>query len=244
MFTARGEAIQWSEVFYKKPVLVQRGSFHPITNATLDVLERAQEQFAQSPRIQGEEPVVLMEMTLRHLRMGEFIDEKDFLARADTLSVLGKTVLISNFLRFHRLAGYLAGYTNRPIALALGASKLKEIFDESLYNNSEGGILGGLGQLFKNSGRLYVYPSLNFETGELVTAETFPVAPQLKHVYAYLLENHFIEGIRNFNKDAVRIRSHDILDQIQAGDASWQKLVPPPVVEIIRRDGLFGCAKS
>ena len=146
MFTARGEAIQWSEVFYKKPVLVQRGSFHPITNATLDVLERAQEQFAQSPRIQGEEPVVLMEMTLRHLRMGEFIDEKDFLARADTLSVLGKTVLISNFLRFHRLAGYLAGYTNRPIALALGASKLKEIFDESLYNNSEGGIFGGLGQ--------------------------------------------------------------------------------------------------
>jgi hypothetical protein len=244
MFTARGEAIQWSEVFYKKPVLVQRGSFHPITNATLDVLERAQEQFAQSPRIQGEEPVVLMEMTLRHLRMGEFIDEKDFLARADTLSVLGKTVLISNFLRFHRLAGYLAGYTNRPIALALGASKLKEIFDESLYNNSEGGILGGLGQLFKNSGRLYVYPSLNFETGELVTAETFPVAPQLKHVYAHLLENHFIEGIRNFNKDAVRIRSHDILDQIQAGDASWQKLIPPPVVEIIRRDGLFGCAKS
>ena len=155
--------------------------------------------------------------------------------------MLGKTVLISNFLRFHRLAGYLAGYTNRPIGLALGASKLKDIFDESFYNNSEGGLLGGLGQLFKNQGRLYVYPSLDFATGEIVTAETFRDAPRLKLLYAHLLENHFIEDIRNFNKDLLRIRSHDILDQIKAGDASWEKLVPPPVVEIIKREGLFGC---
>lgn len=240
MFTAKGEAIQWSEVFYKKPVLVQRGSFHPITNATLDVLERAAEQFGQAPEIQGDEPVVLMEMTLRHLKTGEFIDEKDFLARADLLSVLGKTVLISNFLRFHRLAGYVSGYTNRPVALALGASKLKDIFDESFYNPSEGGLLGGLGRLFKNPGRLYVYPSFDFAAGNIVTAETFPVAPHLKHLYAHLLENRFIEGIRHFNADALRIRSQDILDKIKAGDASWEKLVPPQIVEIIKREQLFG----
>ena len=244
MFTAKGEAIQWSEVIYKKPVLAQRGSFHPITNATLDVLERAAEQFAKAPEIQGEEPVVLMEMTLRHLSTGEFIDENDFLARADMLSVLGKTVLVSNFLRFHRLAGYLANYTHRPIALALGASKLKEIFDESLYNVSEGGLLGGLGQLFKNPGRLYVHPSLNFDTGEIVTAEDFAVPPQLKNLYSYLLQNRFIEGIREYDKSVLRIRSGDILDKIQAGDSSWEKLVPPPVVEIIKRERLFGCGET
>ena len=36
--------------------------------ATLDVLERAQEQFVREPELGGEAPVVLMEMTLRHLR--------------------------------------------------------------------------------------------------------------------------------------------------------------------------------
>ena len=41
MFTAKGEAVQWAEVLYQKPVLVQRGSFLPVTKATLDVLERA-----------------------------------------------------------------------------------------------------------------------------------------------------------------------------------------------------------
>src|SRR5205807_10179987 len=36
MFTAQGEAIQWAEVLYNKPVMVQRGSFRPLTKATLD----------------------------------------------------------------------------------------------------------------------------------------------------------------------------------------------------------------
>src|SRR5436309_11236879 len=75
MFTARGEAIQWAEVLYKKPVLVQRGSFRPVTKATLDVLERALDQFVQEPELEGEPPVVLMEMTLRHLTTGDVIDD-------------------------------------------------------------------------------------------------------------------------------------------------------------------------
>src|SRR5437867_759501 len=240
MFTAKGEAVQWAEVLYKKPVLVQRGSFHPVTMATLDVLERALEQFVGAPELKGEPPVVLMEMTLRHLTTGEMIEEKDFLQRADTLSALGKTVLVSNFRRFHRLAAYLSRYTNRPIGLALGASKLAEIFDESFYNDNEGRMLGGLGQLFKNPARLYIYPSIKLDSGAVITAENFPVAPHLKHLYAHLLENRFIEGIRNFNPALLRIRSQDVLGKIQSGEASWEKLVPPPIAEIIKREGLFG----
>ena len=244
MFTAKGEAVQWAEVLYKKPVLVQRGSFHPVTNATLDVLERALEQFVQEPELQGETPVVLMEMTLRHLTTGEGIDDQDFLQRADMLSALGKTVLISNFRRFHRLAAYLSRYTKRPIGLALGASKLAEIFDESFYNESEGGLLGGLGQLFKNPARLYVYPHLDLATGHKLTVENFPVPPHLKHLYAHLLENRFIQGIANFNPDLLSIRSRDVMAKIQSGDASWEQLVPPVIAEIIKRDSLFGYRAS
>src|SRR5436309_6441161 len=91
MFTAEGEAVQWAEVLHKRPVLVLRGSFHPVTTATLDVLERALEQFVADPALQGESPVVLMELTLRHLTTGEVIDEQDFLQRADTLGALGRT---------------------------------------------------------------------------------------------------------------------------------------------------------
>ncbi len=240
MFTARGEAVQWAEVLYKKPVLVQRGSFRPVTKATLDVQERALDQFIGSPELKGQTPVVLMEMTLRHLTTAEVIEEKDFLHRADTLSALGKTVLISNFRRYHRLASYLSRYTKCPIGLALGASKLAEIFDETFYNDNEGGLLGGLGQLFKNPARLYVYPSVNLESGAVLTAETFPIPAPLKHLYAHLLENRFIESIRNFNPALLPIRSRAVLTRIHAGDSGWEESVPAAIVEIIKRERLFG----
>lgn len=240
MFTAKGEAVQWAEALSHKPVLVLRGSFHPVTKATLDVLERGLEQFVQEPELQGEPPVVLMEMTLRHLTLGEVIEEQDFLNRADTLGALGRTVLVSNFRRFHRLASYLSRYTNRPLGLALGAFKLKEILDESFYNDNEGGLLGGLGQLFKNPARLYVYPSLDLDSGQVITGESFPVAPHLKHLYAYLLENRFIECLRNYNPDLLPIRSRDVLARLQSGDPTWEALVPPPIVAVIKRNRLFG----
>ncbi len=244
MFTAQGEAVQWSEVLHEKPVLVQRGSFHPLTKATLDLLERALEQFVQEPELKGEAPVVLMEMTLRQLTSGDRIDEVDFLNRADMLSALGQTVLVSNFRRFHRLAAYISRYTQRPIGMAMGASKLAEIFDETFYNDSEGGLLGGLGQLFKNPGRLYICPHLDLESGHQLTVENFPAAPHLLHLYAYLVENRFIQPLRKFNAQLLPIRSQDVLTKIQSGDPSWEELVPPMIAEIIKRDELFGCRRS
>jgi len=240
MFTAQGEAVQWAEMLYDKPVLVQRGSFRPVTKATLDVLERGLEQFQQEPELQGEAPVVLMEMTLRHLTTGDAIDAADFLQRTDTLKALGRTVLVSNFRRFHRLAAYLSRYTRRPLGIALGASTLKEIFDDSFYNESEGGLLGGLGQLFKNSGRLYVYPHLYLESGKLITAEDYPVPDHLQHLYQHLLANRCIRGIRNFDLNLVPLRRRDVLARIQAGDPSWEQMVPPAIVEVIKRERLFG----
>ena len=243
MFTAAGESVQWAEALYKKPVLVQRGSFHPVTNATLDVLDRAHEKFAADLRANNEEPVTLMEMTLRHLTTGDAIDHQDFLDRADMLGALGKSVLISNFRRFHRLANYLSRYTNRPLGIALGASKLKELFDESFYNSEEGGMLGGLGQLFKNQSRVYVYPSVNFKTGEVVTVENYPIAPAHRLLYEHFRQSGAIQPLEPGQPELLHIRSHDVLAQIQSGDAAWEKLVPPPLVKIIREKKLFGCKR-
>jgi hypothetical protein len=240
MFTARGEASQLNEVLYKKPVFVQRGSFHPLTKATLDVFERGLEQFTREPDLNNEQPLVLMEMTLRQLTTGDAIDPQDFLDRSDTLTPLGKTVLVSNFRRFHRLTAYLARYTKRPIGLALGASKLNEIFDPGYYNEDEGGMMGGLGQLFKNPARLYVYPLHNFKTGQLDTAANFPIKPELKHLYAHLCENRFIQDIPNYNAEHLRIRSGDLLEKIKSGDVTWENSVPPQIVEVIKTKKLFG----
>jgi hypothetical protein len=240
MFTSDGQMVQPADVLYKKAVLVERGSFRPITNTTLDMLERAHEQFLQDPAMKAEEPVVLMEMTLRNLSSGTAIDHKDFLARVDILSALGKMVLISNFGRYYRLAAYLARYTHKLTGIVLGVPSLQEIFDEKFYTDLEGGLLESLGRLFKSEVKLYVYPWRNPTSGEIVTAETMEVAPNLKHLYAHLLENHCIEPIRNHNVDYLPIYSREVLARLQSGDSCWEKLVPRPIVELIKKNQLFG----
>ncbi|MCX6905324.1 MAG: TonB-dependent receptor, partial [Verrucomicrobia bacterium] len=67
MFTARGEAVQVGEVLYEKPVMLERGSFRPVTILNLDMLQCASVKFLAEPELQDSPVVVLMEMTLRNL---------------------------------------------------------------------------------------------------------------------------------------------------------------------------------
>jgi hypothetical protein len=240
MFTADGETVVAGEVLYKKPVLVERGSFRPLTNPMLDMLEHAQEQFLQEESLKGEPPVVITEMTLRQLQVHDVIDHRDFLDRVDMLSALGKTVLISSFRRYHRLVMYLSKYTQKTIGLPLGLVRLRDIMDESYYTDLEGGLMESLGQLFKNGAKVYVYPSLDRKTGKLTTVENLEVAPHLRHLYAHLVENRFVENIQNYNPDYLKIYSSDVLAKMKAGDVSWEKLVPPPIAQVIRTKRLFG----
>ncbi len=240
MFTADGEVVQPADVLYKKAVLVERGSFRPIINTTLDMLERAHEQFLLEPCVKGEEPVVLMEMTLRNLLSESGIDHKDFLARVDILSTLGKMVLISNFGRYYRLVAYLARYTHKQTGIVLGIPSLKEIFDEKFYTDLEGGLLESLGRLFKSEVKLYVYPWCDPATDKVVTAETLEVAPNLRHLYAHLLENKCIVSIQKHNVDYLPIFSRNVLARIQTGDPTWEANVPKQIVDIIKKNRLFG----
>ena len=244
MFTANGEVVQASEVLYKKPILVERGSFRPVTKVTLDMLECAQHQFAREPQVKGEDVVTLMEMTLTNLTAEGTIDYKDFLDRADLLGSLGKTVLISNYAEFYRLAGYLFRYTKKKVGLVMGVPTLRELFEEKYYISLEGGILESFGRLFKNALRLYVYPCREQIGGPLITASTLQVAAHLRHLHQYLLENQCIQELRGFDEHCLPISSKEVLKKIRAGDDTWEAMVPPQVGRMIKERHLFGCRET
>ena len=94
--------------------------------------------------------------------------------------------------------------------------------------------------MFRNGSRLYVYPSLNFKTGEVVTAENYPVAPEFAHLYEHLRASGCIRSIREFDKTLLEVRSHDVLDKIEAGDRSWEGMVAPETISVIKDRKLFG----
>jgi len=239
MFLANGEVVQPADVLYKKSIMVERGSFRPVINTTLDMLECATSLFVQEPKVQGEEVTVLMEMTLKNLIDGDRIDHKDFLDRVDILGALGKNVLISNYGEYHRLAAYLFRHTKKMIGIVMGVPTLREIFEEKYYVDLEGGILESFGRLFKNDLKLYVYPLREAKTGALITAGNLRVAPNLRHLYAYLVENRLIESLRDFDERCLPIFSRDVLAKIRAGDPAWEAMVPPTVAQMIKERRLF-----
>jgi hypothetical protein len=237
---ANGEVLQPSEVFHKKPIMVERGSFRPVTLVNLDMLDGAREHFLHDAEVGQEEIVELMEITMRNLLSTGSIDHRDFLARADTINAVGKMVLISNYAEYYKLAAYLQRYTKSRIGLVLGIPNLKELFDVKYYDALEGGILESFGRLFKNDLKLYVYPFYDASLDRLTTVQDVDVPEHLVHLYKHLMENGYIEAIENFHKEYFGIFSRAILAKIRDHDHNWEQMVPPEVAACIKTNYFFG----
>ncbi len=152
---------------------------------------------------------------------------------------------------------YLSRYTQEMKGIALGIPSLRGIFDEKFYTDLSGGLLESLDGFFKDRTKLYAYPAretsgsslpdasipasdsgvwLRQSTGnEIITTENLKVAPNLRHLYAYLIENGYIRGIKNYNPDYLSLFAPFVLSKLQSGDVSWENDVPKPIVEIIKK---------
>ena len=241
MFGPKGDVLQPAEVLRKHPILVERGSFRPVTKVNIDMIESAKKQFALEPEVHGKEIVELMEITMSNLLAGGGdIDLRDFLARADLLSTAGKTVLISDYSEYYRLAAYLGRQTNEPIAVTMGAQSLRDLFTEQYYTGLEGGILEAFGRLFTRDLRLYVYPLLEQSTGELTTAENIEMPEELRNLYRHLMERGRIRTLTNYDQSVLHIFSRDVLRRIKDQDNSWEEMVPREIAEVIKKRRFFG----
>jgi hypothetical protein len=244
LFSPAGEVLEPAELLYRAPVLVERGSFRPVTIVTQDMLVRAREQMSREPDMAGRRPVVLMEMTLRHLQsLGEQVVHSDFLARVDVLHALGWTVMVTNYSRFHSVTTYLRRYTQERVGLVMGVPTLAQLLDLRHYTDLGGGVLEAFGRLFTGPVKLYVYPWRNQDTGEFVRAETFMVADRLRHLYAYLLQNKFVESLEAPSDANLSVMPGQVYALIRAGDPAWERLVPPEVVGVIKEKLLFDCCR-
>jgi len=240
MFGPSGDVLQPSEILRKKPVLVERGSFRPVTKVNIDIIDCALKQFAADLAVEPNQIVELMEINLRPLLADGELDLTDFLARADLLRVAGKTVLISDYFEYYRLAGYLARYTQEQIAVTMGVPSLLDLFKEEYYSALEGGILEAFGKLFTKKMRIYVYPYQDPETGAIHTAKTVAIPDDERNIFEHLEERGRIKPIEGYDASLLPIFSRDVLKRIKNGDASWETMVPPEIAAIIKSKRLFG----
>jgi hypothetical protein len=240
MFGPTGEVLQPSEVLRKRPILVERGSFRPVTKVNIDMIKSAHERFASEPEVEPGQVVELMEITMKNLLATGKIDLNDFLARADVLAAAGKTVLISDYFEYYRLAAYLTRYTSSPIAVTMGVASLQELFAEQYYAGLEGGILEAFGRLFTKDLRIYVYPLRDASSGQLSTVQNIKMPGDLHSLYCYLVERGRIKQLDNFDESVLHIFSRDVLRRIKDNDASWETMVPPEIAQVIKDRRFFG----
>ncbi len=250
MFDDLGEVVHPTEILYKRPILLERGSFRPVTRTTVRMLQLALKEFDMDSAVcarvdEGHDVQVLFEMTLKNLTEGGEIDHQDFLERVDLLgaaeSELGRDakIVVSNYGEFHRLAGYLFRHTRAPLGVVLGVPTLKEIFEEHWYKDLEGGLLESCGLLFQNNLRLYVYPWRDPATG-VVGAEDFRPEQHLDKLYEFLCHNGSIRALPEEDETHLDILSRDVLKKIRAGGSDWETLVPKSVAALIRERELLG----
>ncbi len=240
LFGPNNDVLQPSEVLYKKNIIVTRGRFRPPTYANLDMFESAYEQFKSDKDVYGSDTLQLAELTLSNLTSEGEINDRDFLDRADILTSLGQTVLISNCEEYYRLVDYLSRHTKLKIGIVLGLPSLDYIFDEKYYQNLKAGILEAFATLFSRKVKLYVYPQADPYTGEVKTLEDFRLPEKLMDLYEYLMVNDKLEDIKAKNLEYLHIYSDHVLNMLRNGEKEWDTLVPKVVSEAIKSRKLFG----
>ncbi|SHJ66411.1 hypothetical protein SAMN04488028_101831 [Reichenbachiella agariperforans] len=239
MFDKRGNNQQPSTFLYKKNICVLRGYFRPVTVVSEDMIESAITQFKLDPTLDHEKLLITTELTLNDLTHDGKVDEQDFLDRVELLNSLDHNVLISNYSEHYKLAAYLYQFTKgKRMSFVVGTENLRKMFDESYYQNLQGGLLESFSRLFGSNVKLLIYPTLY--QGKIETSINFTPPKHLEHLYLYLKENNFIEDIVTAKRDIQHIQTIEVLQKIKSQDMSWEENVPPKVAELIKEHGMFG----
>lgn len=244
MFSPKGEVQVPSELLYKKNILVIRGTFTPLTKVHLDMTKCGEEHFNKVENINTDKILVLAELTMASLTVGDRINDADFLARVDMLNTQGYTVMISNYLRYFRLRQYFRRYTKKQLGMILGISNLDLIFTEDYYEGLEGGILEAFAKLFPDNTRLYIYPIQSSEQDNLVTVDTFQPPKKLKHLYEHCKENGYLVGLENVDESMLEINPAQVLADIKKGRGDWENHVPESIAEMVINNKLLGFASN
>jgi hypothetical protein len=241
MFDLAKNVLQPATALYKKNILLMRGRFRPVTKVNIDMIEKGREAFLKEKRVSEDNLEVIFELTLKDLTADGKISDKDFLDRAELLSSLGYTVMISNYLKHYKMVEYLTAITKgKLMGVILGVYNLVTIFDERYYDNLPGGLLEAFGRGFGHNVKLYVYPALNMEDGSIYNLDNIKLPKNLHGLLQYMRDNDKMTAINEFDQQLLHIMSDDVLSKIKAGVTSWEDDVPEEVVKAIKYFELFG----
>ena len=184
-----------------------------------------------------------MELTMRNLREeGGEVDRSDFLARADMLAASGKTVLISDYFEYYRLAAYLGQYTKKQDRHHDGRVEPARAVRREVLRRARGRHPRVVRPPVQERPAALHLPACSIRPPAIAGDRRQPrgAPPELRKLYGYLVDSGYIRQLENVNRDYLPIFSRDALRKIKVGDSTWEAMVPIEVAEVIKRRRFFG----
>lgn len=210
IFKPNGKAAQIKDYLYKKNIIVLRTKYRQKSLPNFDLFNLAVEQFKKNTGAKQDDIVVLIEVL-----MGNTLDEEldlsledleYFADRAEELCATGNNVMVSNFRRNNHLAEFVKNFKPLNVGIATNVSNLKNIFNSDNYNkdNYTNELLSYISGMFSKNVKLYAYPYLNKKENVIVTSKNLKVSEEAKPLYDFLIQNHYIIDIEDYDEKYVK----------------------------------------
>ena len=241
MFGPDGYNLLPADELYKKNILALRGSFRPVTQLALDMLEKGLSAFKKEKDVNPDKIDLIIEMTLDNLSNGENdINEKDFLDRVNLLSSLNQMVMVSNFREYYRLSEYFSRFSQERMGLIIGANHLIKLFDKNYYKHLSGGVLEAMGKLFDKKMKLYIYPYKGRQENKVICSRNIKLDNEMQDLFEYFKHQGRFVDLVNYDEALLKTYNRELIDQIQKGIPDWENLVPKEIATQIKSHKLFG----
>ena len=240
MFDSVGHSIHPEEFCYKKSMLVVRGNYRPPTNVTLDACREGYDMFKKMNDLSEENAFLMAELTLDNLSQGGSINEEDFISRVECLRQLGLMTIISDCKTHQVLLNYLKDYKIDHLGLVIGVKELEHLIESKRTDYSEGGLLKAFGEFFSHNIGIFVYPTWNAETQQLMTGKSLEVPDDIKYLYMHLLQSGNLHDIDHYELEKLKVLPPKILSMIRGDKEGWQAFLPEELSRLIMDKCLFG----
>lgn len=240
MFDRFGNVQEPDDMLYKKNILAFRGRFRPITYVTLDIIRSSLKLFKRDEDYEPDNTITMSEITMNNLMDKGSFNEKDFLDRVDQLNLIGQNVMISDFREFYKLTEYFSQFRIKNMRIVIGVLTFMKVLDPKYYEDLNGGILEAFGKLFPKNMKMYLYPALSENNHDHITSNNLELPEDLKHLYNYLMSRRKIIDLNPINQNYMNINSRKITTMIEENQKGWEKAVPNYVVNIIKKQKMFG----
>jgi len=150
LFGPEGDPQVPSEYFYKRSVLVARGTFRPVSLVNEDMLACGLRAMPDG----GKDVLAIFEMCIG----SDLHPESELIDRIRLVGAMKHPLLVTRHRGWYRLPAYFRLHTTGGITLVAGMNNLVDLFNPEHYSHLEGGVLESCGRLFKDGVRVMVYP--------------------------------------------------------------------------------------